>query len=245
MDLMRWLVRRVRGTESADRGRFAAERLTVRGSAAAGSALPFAEQLLAEDEEGGHEERRDEGRGEHAADHAGADRVRAAAPAPVAIASGTTPRMNASDVITIGRKRSRPRSIAASARRRPRAAVDAELDDQDRVLRGQPDQRQQPDLEVDVLRVARAARPRAARRAPRAAPRAAPRSAATSARTAPRAPGTRSPGRKQHERRLVAGLDPGTFRRSIEAVAVRAASRRRSPMRLHRRAAADAGAARR
>ena len=40
---------------------------------------------------------------------------RAAAPAPVAITSGTTPSTNASEVITIGRNRSRAASAAASA----------------------------------------------------------------------------------------------------------------------------------
>ena len=39
---------------------------------------------------------------------------RAPAPAPVEIASGVTPRMNASDVIRIGRNRSRDASIAAA-----------------------------------------------------------------------------------------------------------------------------------
>ena len=37
-----------------------------------------------------------------------------AAPAPVAITSGTTPRMNANDVIKIGRNRMRAASAAAS-----------------------------------------------------------------------------------------------------------------------------------
>ena len=40
---------------------------------------------------------------------------RAAAPAPVEITSGNTPRMNAMDVITIGRSRSRAPSSAASS----------------------------------------------------------------------------------------------------------------------------------
>jgi hypothetical protein len=45
---------------------------------------------------------------------------RLAEPAPVLMASGSTPRMNASDVITIGRKRSRTASMAASCADRPR-----------------------------------------------------------------------------------------------------------------------------
>ena len=44
---------------------------------------------------------------------------RAPAPAPVEIASGSTPRMNASEVIRIGRKRSRAASIAAADVDRP------------------------------------------------------------------------------------------------------------------------------
>ena len=39
--------------------------------------------------------------------------TRALAPAPVAVTSGTTPRMNANDVIRIGRKRTRAASTAA------------------------------------------------------------------------------------------------------------------------------------
>ncbi len=41
--------------------------------------------------------------------------IRAPAPAPLENARGTTPRMNASDVITIGRNRSRAASMAAAA----------------------------------------------------------------------------------------------------------------------------------
>ena len=41
---------------------------------------------------------------------------RAFAPAPVASTSGTTPRINANEVIRIGRKRSRAAVTAASAR---------------------------------------------------------------------------------------------------------------------------------
>jgi hypothetical protein len=41
--------------------------------------------------------------------------LRAADPAPVARASGSTPRMKANDVIRIGRRRIRPASTAASA----------------------------------------------------------------------------------------------------------------------------------
>ena len=47
--------------------------------------------------------------------------LRAPAPAPVATASGITPRMKANEVIRIGRSRMRPASIAASAIPRPRS----------------------------------------------------------------------------------------------------------------------------
>ena len=46
---------------------------------------------------------------------------RAAAPAPVANTSGTTPSTNASEVITIGRKRRRAASTAASSALMPSA----------------------------------------------------------------------------------------------------------------------------
>src|SRR5580658_4749339 len=55
---------------------------------------------------------------------------RATEPAPLAVQSGTQPRINANDVIRIGRSR--------------------ELDDQDRVLCRQPNQHDQSDLRVDV-----------------------------------------------------------------------------------------------
>ena len=77
---------------------------------------------------------------------------RAPAPAPVASISGSTPSTKASEVITIGRKRSR----AALQRGLDRAlaleeALLRELDDQDRVLRREADQHHQADLEVDVV----------------------------------------------------------------------------------------------
>ena len=77
---------------------------------------------------------------------------RAPAPAPVEIASGSTPRMKASEVIRIGRNRSRAASSAAAEVDMPCAVLEhRELDDQDRVLGGEPEQRHQADLEVDVV----------------------------------------------------------------------------------------------
>ena len=46
-------------------------------------------------------------------------RLQDAPPAPVLIARGTTPRMNARDVMTMGRKRSRAASTAACTRLMP------------------------------------------------------------------------------------------------------------------------------
>ena len=46
--------------------------------------------------------------------------TRAAAPAPLAVSKGTTPRMKAIEVITIGRNRSREASSADSTRDMPR-----------------------------------------------------------------------------------------------------------------------------
>ena len=82
--------------------------------------------------------------------------LRASAPAPDAVSSGTTPRMNAKAVIRIGRKR----SLAALQRRFDERLplVDLhlrELDDQNRVLRGQTDEHDQADLREDVVHVAR------------------------------------------------------------------------------------------
>ena len=80
-----------------------------------------------------------------------------------------------------------------------------ELDDQDRVLRREADGREQADLEVDVVRRARAATSRAPRRARRAARRAAPRPGSTSSRRAPRGTGTR---RSSTARRAAAPATP-------------------------------------
>ena len=82
---------------------------------------------------------------------------RISAPAPVATTSGATPRMNANDVIRIGRSRVRAARTAAS----PAACtlllrLARELDDQDRVLGGQTDQHDEADLRQDVDRHARA-----------------------------------------------------------------------------------------
>ncbi len=73
-------------------------------------------------------------------------------PAPEAVHSGTQPRMNANDVIRMGRRRRRAPSSAASAS--GHAAFEfvfGELDDQDGVLGGEADQHHQADLRVDVV----------------------------------------------------------------------------------------------
>ena len=75
------------------------------------------------------------------------------AEAPVAMASGTVPRTNANEVMTIGRSRSRAASDGGVEERLAFLLVQLhrELDDQDRVLRRESDQRQQADLEVEVV----------------------------------------------------------------------------------------------
>ena len=66
--------------------------------------------------------------------------------------SGSTPSTKASEVITIGRKRSRAALSAASIGALAlEEALLRELDDQDRVLRREADQHHQADLEVDVV----------------------------------------------------------------------------------------------
>ena len=67
---------------------------------------------------------------------------------------GTTPRMNANAVIRIGRNRSfaPTRASIHQALALSRARL-RELDDQDRVLRGEPDQHDQTDLRKDVVEI--------------------------------------------------------------------------------------------
>ena len=94
---------------------------------------------------------------------------RATDPAPLAVQSGTQPRMNANDVIRIGRSRSRAPSSAASTSGVPFSnSLLGEFHDQDRVLRRQADEHHQPDLRVDVVfdldHVRRMNRPRSVRR---------------------------------------------------------------------------------
>ena len=76
-------------------------------------------------------------------------------PAPEEMTSGSTPRMNANEVIRIGRSRSRQASTTASVDVPPLLLLLlGEFDDQDRVLRRQSDQHDEADLgqHVDVLR---------------------------------------------------------------------------------------------
>ena len=82
--------------------------------------------------------------------------MRLSAPAPSASAIGSVPRIVASVVMRIGRRRAAAASrTATSARRRARrAALVRELDDQNAVLGDQPHQHDQPDLRKDVQRLA-------------------------------------------------------------------------------------------
>ena len=76
---------------------------------------------------------------------------RISAPAPCDRINGTTPRMNASDVMMIGRNRSRhAASVASRARHALLALVLGKLHDQDGVLAGQADQHDEADLGQNV-----------------------------------------------------------------------------------------------
>ena len=162
-----------------------------RGAGRFGAALAglAAEQLLHQHEEHRHEEDR---RGRSPASMPPITPVPMAfwlpEPAPLAMASGSTPRMKASEVIRIGRSAD-AHGLAASPRSGscPRfCSVLGELDDQDRVLGRQADGGEQADLEVDVVGQAaqRGREHRAERR--RAARPASPRAGSTSSRRAPR-----------------------------------------------------------
>ena len=91
--------------------------------------------------------------GQHAADDRGAhDLARHATRRRVAVHSGTQPRMNAKDVIKMGRRRRRAPSSAASASGFALLKfVLGELDDEDRVFRGQADEHDEPNLRVHIV----------------------------------------------------------------------------------------------
>ena len=73
-------------------------------------------------------------------------------PAPVENTSGTTPMMNATDVISTGRSRTRHASrIACDVALAFVLALPGELDDQDRVLAGEPREHEEADLREDVV----------------------------------------------------------------------------------------------
>jgi hypothetical protein len=77
---------------------------------------------------------------------------RISAPAPVEVTSGSTPMMKASEVIRIGRRRSRLASIAACTGVRPgELQLAREFHDQDRVLGRESHQHHQADLREDVV----------------------------------------------------------------------------------------------
>ncbi len=73
-------------------------------------------------------------------------------PAPVAVHSGRQPKMKASAVITMGRKRSRAAWSAASAMLCPaRVILHRELDDQNGILRREADEHDEADCCEDVV----------------------------------------------------------------------------------------------
>ena len=80
---------------------------------------------------------------------------RASFEAPVAITSGTRPRMKANDVIITGRKRSRAPSVGRLVQRDALLALLlGELDDQDAVLGREADQHDHADLRIEIERQA-------------------------------------------------------------------------------------------
>ena len=80
---------------------------------------------------------------------------RLAAPAPVANTNGSTPRINANDVIRMGRRRMRAASTAASVMDIPLCTkLFGELDDQNAVFAGQANQHDHSDLAVNVVQQA-------------------------------------------------------------------------------------------
>ena len=86
--------------------------------------------------------------------------LRASAPAPDAVSSGTTPRMKAKAVIRIGRSRSFAADSAASIEALALLVLHlGELDDENRVLRRQADEHDEPDLREHVVHVALAHEP--------------------------------------------------------------------------------------
>src|SRR5215510_8624958 len=83
------------------------------------SSVFLATEVTNEGVEGGREEKAETGHAQHPEQHAVPSDCRISAPAPVATASGATPRMNERDVIRIGRRRVRAACTAASAEATP------------------------------------------------------------------------------------------------------------------------------
>ena len=76
---------------------------------------------------------------------------RTSAPAPCESTSGTVPAMKATEVITIGRNRSRQASSAASHNALSCSSSSREFDDQNGVLARQPHQHHQADLHEGIV----------------------------------------------------------------------------------------------
>ena len=105
--------------------------------------------------------------------------------------NGTTPRINANNVIRIGRNRSRRLRASHRGRLAGRALFLREFDDQNRILAGQTDEHDESDLRENIHVVARQAALRSPSRADTSARPKSPPAATTSFRIAPRAPETR------------------------------------------------------
>ena len=76
--------------------------------------------------------------------------LRALAPAPLATTSGATPRMNANDVMMIGRNRCLDRGLDDGFVP-VQAAVARHVDDQNGILGGQRDQQDDADLGIEIV----------------------------------------------------------------------------------------------
>ena len=97
------------------------------------------EEVEYQDKKEGDKKEVDEGGGKHPAGDRGADGILAPAPAPVAMASGRTPKKKASEVMTIGRNRNLAASRVASISPAPCIIrCSGELNNQDGVFGREP-----------------------------------------------------------------------------------------------------------
>ena len=145
------------------------------------------------------EEEVEERRRQHATRHGRSNRMPRYLPRPRRDDEGRTPRMNASDVIRMGRRRMRAASIAASTTVMPRPQLLGELDDQIGFFAASPIEHDQPTWQYTI--VGKPARP-LRRSAPRTATGtpSSTMNGSTGLRTAQRASGRRAGRRSRRSR---------------------------------------------